>query len=357
MRFLFATADGAGSLEPILGLIEALAGRGHGVHVIAHDVQRARIEASGGRFIRFETAPQWDQGVPGWLSQFGDPSALMAAFGNKSAEDLMAAAQRIAPDAILVDCMMPNALHAAKGRGRKTVALMHAPYSFWGAFLDGAFKGPMDEADLTLGLTYRAFDVGADFPPNLTFVGPARPAAGAASWARRTPGKPLVLASLSSAIQGPPLLQIDLLQRICSALGDLEVEAVVTTGRGIEPTSIMVGSNTTVERRIPHEGVLSHADLFVTHAGHGSVMAALSYGVPMLCLPPGADQPLNAAKVADLGLGKVLPTTASVEEIRDGVERLLADQSLKARSEEFAALLAREPGIERAVELIEALAA
>jgi len=355
MRFLFATMDGAGSLEPILGLIEALVGSGHGVHVVAHDVQRSRIEAAAARFIRFETAPQWDQGVPGWLSQFGDPGALMAAFGRKSAEDLMGAAQRLAPDAALVDCMMPDALRAAKSQGLKTVALVHAPYSFWSVFLGGVFKEPIDEADLALGLTYRAFDVGADFPANLRFVGPARPTHGAATWRRRTPGKPLVLASLSSAIQGPPALQIDLLQRICGALGDSDVEAVVTTGRGIDPTNIMVGSNTLIERRIPHEAVLAQADLFVTHAGHGSVMAALRYGVPMLCLPPGADQPLNAAKVAELGLGGVLPTTASVEEIRVGMARLLADASLKARSEKFAAAVSREPGIERAVELIEAL--
>src|SRR5580700_5852667 len=110
MRFLFATSDGAGSLEPILGLIEALVGRGHEVHVVAHDVQRARIEASGGQFIAFETAPQWDQGVPGWLNAFGDPGALMAAFGRSSSADFMAAAERLAPDAVLVDCMMPGAL-------------------------------------------------------------------------------------------------------------------------------------------------------------------------------------------------------------------------------------------------------
>lgn len=355
MHFLIAMLDGAGSLEPILGLIDALVGRGHDIHVVAHDVQRARIEASGGRFIRYETAPQWDQGVPGWLSQFGDPGALVAAFGQKSADDLISAARRLAPDAVLVDCMMPDALRAAKSQGLKTVALVHAPYSVWTVFLGGAFKGPIDEADLALGLSYCAFDVGADFPANLEFVGPARPAPGAATWTRRSPGKPLVLASLSSAIQGPPALQIDLLQRICNALGGLDVEAVVTTGRGIDPVEIKVGANTTIERHIPHEAVLAQADLLVTHAGHGAVMAAVSHGVPMLCLPPGADQPLNAAKVAALGLGEVLPTTARADEIRGGVARLLADAALRARSEAFAAKVAQEPGIERGVELIEAL--
>jgi UDP:flavonoid glycosyltransferase YjiC (YdhE family) len=355
MRFLLATMDGAGNLEPILGLIDALVARGHEIHVVAHDVQRARIEVSGGRFISYETAPQWDQGVPGWLGQFGDAGALVAAFGPKSAADLLGAARRLAPDAVLVDCMMPHALRAAKSQGLKTVALVHAPYSAWTVFLGGAFKGPIDEADLALGLSYRAFDVGADFPANLRFVGPARPAPGAATWTRRSPGKPLVLASLSSAIQGPPALQIDLLQRICNALGGLEVEAVVTTGRGIDPADIKVGANTTIARRIPHEVVLAQADLCVTHAGHGAVMAAVSHGVPMLCLPPGADQPVNAAKVAELGLGEVLPITAPVEAIRAAMARLLADGSLKVRSEDFAAAIKREPGIERAVELIEAL--
>lgn len=359
MRFLLATLDGAGSLQPILALIEALVARGHEVHAIAHDVQRAPIEFSGGRFIRYETALQLDQGDPARLQVPPEGQiAQFLAFQQVSATDTMGAAERLKPDAMLIDCLMPDALAASKRNGLKTIALMHAPYSFWSVFVDGLCRAPMDGADQTLGFSYEGFDVGAAFPPNLAFVGPARPASGtAASRARRRPDRPLVLASLSSGIQGRAGGQVGLLQRICDALAGLDVEAVVTTGRGIDPIQMHVGANTTIARSIPHEAVLAEADLFITHAGHGSVMAAIDNGVPMLCLPPGADQPHNAAKVAELGLGEVLPITASSDAIGAAIARMLVDKALKIRSAEFAGRVAKEPGIERAVELIEALAA
>lgn len=358
MRFLLATLDGAGSLQPLLALIEALVARGHEVHAIAHDVQQAPIETSGGRFIRYETALQLDQGDPARLDVPPEGQiALFLAFQQGSATDAMGAAKRLKPDAMLIDCLMPGALAASKHKGLKTIALMHAPYSFWCVFVNGLCRAPIDEADQALGFSYERFDVGTVFPPNLAFVGPGRPANGAAArWARLRPDKRLVLASLSSGIQGRAGVQVSLLQRICDALAGLDVEAVVTTGRGIDPTQLNVGSNTTIARRIPHEAVLAKADLFVTHAGHGSVMAAVDNGVPMLCLPPGADQPHNAAKVAELGLGEVLPITASSDEIQAAVARMLADRALRTRSAEFAGLVAEEPGIERAVELIEAIA-
>jgi UDP:flavonoid glycosyltransferase YjiC (YdhE family) len=355
-RFLLATCDGAGSLQPLRGLIEALARRGHEIFVIAHDVQRGPIEASGGRFIGYDSAAQWDQGDPAWLQE--DLTTLLARFGQGSLVDIMAAGDRLDPAALLVDCMLGAVLKASKQRGRKTVALMHAVYSFWCTLLDGAFRGPIDDADLALGFSYSAFDVGAAFPPNLHFVGPARPSVPDEQWRRRWPAKPLVVASLSTAIQShPPGLQAGLLQRICDALAALDVEAVVSTGRGIDPVEMSIGANTAVERYVPHEAVLPGADLFITHAGHGSVMAGLSCGAPMLCLPYDADQPLNAVKVAELGLGEVLPTTASTDAILLAAAGMLANDALKARSAAFAAVVARAPKIERGVELIEALAA
>jgi UDP:flavonoid glycosyltransferase YjiC (YdhE family) len=358
MRFLLATMDGAGSLQPLLALVEALVARGHSVHAIAHDAQRKPLESAGARFHRYETASQLDQGDPTSLELApAQRLAWLEAFQHLARADAMALVQRIAPDGMLIDCLMPGLLTASTSAGLKTVALMHAPYSFWCDFMGGFCRAPMDEADLTLGFTSAAFDPGAAFPPNLTLVGPVRPARGTETvWTRRWSGRHLVLASLSTGVQGLPGMQVSLLQRICDALSALDAESVVTTGRGIDPAEMKVGASTTIARSIPHEAVLADADLFITHAGHGSVMAALTAGVPMLCLPPGADQPANAASVAKLSVGEVLPVTAPAEEIRAAAARLLADQALKARAAAFAAVIATEPGIDRAVELIESIA-
>jgi UDP:flavonoid glycosyltransferase YjiC (YdhE family) len=77
----------------------------------------------------------------------------------------------------------------------------------------------------------------------------------------------------------------------------------------------------------------------------------------MLCLAMFADQPLNAAKVARLGLGEVLSLAASSKLIAEAILRLLGDDALRERSRAFAAAAASQPAVDRAVELVEALAA
>ena len=353
MRLLAATWDGAGNLEPVAAVIAALVERGHEVHVLAHDVQRPTLEAVGATFVPFETAPQWDQGVAGSMGE--DPIATFTRFDPAASADLLALAKRFGPSVVLVDCMLPSALTAAKGAGYRTVACVHALYSFFCEYLGGLFRGPIDAADLALGLTYEAFDRGAETPPNLHFVGPVRRELEVSKWARRSPGRPLVVASLSTGRQGDG--QQPLLQRICDALAMLGVEALVTTGRGIAPETLRAGSDTVVERLVPHDAVLPQADLLITHGGHGTVMAALRYGVPMLCLAPRADQPLNAARVADLGLGLSLDPASSVEAISEGARTILANADFKTRSRAFAYDAAKSPGIETGIELVEALAA
>jgi UDP:flavonoid glycosyltransferase YjiC (YdhE family) len=351
-RLLVATLDGAGNLQPILALVDALVRQRYDVHVIAHDVQQEQIESAGGVFIRYETAPQFDQSVRGYLG--ADPAERTRQFIRNSSDDALAVAEGMKPNLVLVDCMLPRTLRVLGRKGYKTVALVHGIYSFWIGFNGGGFRAPIDDSMLALGFSYAAFDQGAPFPANFVFVGPARPEGGAPAWRRRWPGKRFVVASLSTGIQSAG--QLDLLQRICDALAGMDVEALVTTGRGIAPESLFVGAKTTVERRVPHDAVLPRADLLITHGGHGTVMAGLRYGVPMLCLPPIADQPVNAAKVAELGLGLAMAPTSPSADIRAAIQYLLDDHALRERSRAFAAEVAHEPGLERAIALIEALA-
>jgi UDP:flavonoid glycosyltransferase YjiC (YdhE family) len=352
VRLLIATWDGGGNLPPILALTTALAARGHEINVLGHDVQRSSIEAAAGVFVPFATAPQWDYGDPATLGALG---GRFAGFDQTAKDDLIETAARLEPAAVLVDCMMPVSLSAAKPAGHRTVALVHAVYGNFAAIFGGRLRGPIDEADLALGMSYQAFDPETAVPPNFHFVGPLRLDLEAPAWKRRRPDGPLVLASLSTAYQSAQ--QQDLLQRVCDALAALDVEALVTTGRGVAPDSLIAGVNTAVERMVPHASVLGYADLLVTHAGHGTVMAGVRFGVPMLCLPPTNDQPFNAARVAALGLGLALDPASPSEDIRGAAEQLLHDDATKRRSRQFAAEVSRSPGIESAVELVESLMA
>ena len=286
-----------------------------------------------------------------WLGD--NPASAIANLNETSGVDISAVAARVNPDVVLIDCMLPKALTLTQSMGFKTVALVHAVYSFFGEFGGGFCKGAIDNADLALGMTYPSFDRGAVFSPNLTFVGPLRPDLGVAARRRGAPDKPFIVASLSTGYQSPG--QMDLLQRVCDAISGLDVEALVTTGRGIAPEALSVGANTAAERHVPHDAVLSGANLLITHGGHGTIMAGLRYGVPMLCLPPMADQPFNARKLVSLGLGIAMDPRAPVEMIRAGISRVLADGAVIDQARMFSAEVAGEAGAAGAVQLVEAL--
>jgi len=351
MRVLFVTWDGAGNLPPTLALISALSARGHEVIVLGHDSQEQQIVQSGGEFRRFATAPQLDQGK----AQAGfDFEVWLQGFNEAAARDFTEEASQVNPDVMIVDCMMGPSLAMGWSIGHKLVALVHGVYSAmtpWSEMISAA--------DLSLCCSYEAFDVGAKFPKNMVFVGPLRPEVAGQAYTRKLPERPLVVASLSTGHQGP--FQLGLLQRVCDALSTLPVEGLVTTGRGIAPVELTAGENVAIERNIDHGFTLPEASLFITHCGHGSVMAALKAGVPMLCLPPVADQPHNAELVKRLGLGEVLDVMATPAVIAEAVTRLTAKGSfwsgnkVQKAAKSFAKKHTYEPRIAQAVESIEKL--
>ena len=57
--------------------------------------------------------------------------------------------------------------------------------------------------------------------------------------------------------------------------------------------------------------LLGRCDAVVTHAGFGTMAAALAHGVPLVMLPISADQPMNASRAAEPGSGsRSRPPTA-----------------------------------------------
>ena len=126
----------------------------------------------------------------------------------------------------------------------------------------------------------------------------------AASAARRNPcavpsGRPSVLVGLSSTV----MRQEGLLQRIADALGQLDVQGLITTGPAVDPALIAAPPNVTVIRWVRHADVLHQCSAVVTHGGHGTVMKALIAGVPLVVVPLGRDQPDNADRVVHAGAG------------------------------------------------------
>lgn len=113
-------------------------------------------------------------------------------------------------------------------------------------------------------------------------------------------------------------------------------------------------ANVLARRFVPQPAVLSRAALFVTHGGMNSVNEALYAGVPMLVLPQGADQPLVARRVVDLGAGLSLPPRDVTEDaVRTCARRLLTDPTFHTGAARMRTAQHRAGGYHRAADELE----
>ena len=116
------------------------------------------------------------------------------------------------------------------------------------------------------------------------------------------------------------------------ALRELPVNVVLTCGYDVDPAAFEpLPRNVAVERWVSQALLLPKCSAVICHAGAGTLMGALAYGLPVVCLPRGADQFANAAQVARTGAGiTLLPDQGSVESIRDATHRVLDEASYSA---------------------------
>jgi len=108
---------------------------------------------------------------------------------------------------------------------------------------------------------------------------------------------------------------------------------------------------------VPHAAVLPHSAVAINHAGHGSVMQALAFGVPLVCMPSvGADQPIVAARVAALGAGRSIPSDASAENLHDTIEEVVTTSTYRAKAQTLGEVIARTDGAAEGASALEACA-
>lgn len=126
-----------------------------------------------------------------------------------------------------------------------------------------------------------------------------------------------------------------LVSTVVAALRELPVRVVVTLGPTGDPD--LLGpqpANVHIAPYIPQTQLLPHCTAVVSHAGSGTLLAALAHGLPQLCLPQAADQFDNAAACVGAGAGRDLkPGTLTVDNVRSEVGRLLEDPSLRSAAE------------------------
>ena len=185
----------------------------------------------------------------------------------------------------------------------------------------------LEETDLVLALVPPGFDAPCAVAKNTDYVGPINaPPSGtqldphdAALLAE--PGDPWVLLSLSTTLQG----QMHALPRMLEALSTLPVRVLLTLGGAVPAGAVEAPPNVTVRDYIPHDLVLARMAAVVSHGGLSTVTAALTAGVPLVCIPQGRDQADNARRVEATGVGRAVAADAPASTIASALQDLLAD--------------------------------
>ena len=150
-----------------------------------------------------------------------------------------------------------------------------------------------------------------------------------------------------------------LYEAILAGLRDEPIDLVVAIGRHRDPAELRPQPpNVRIERHAPHGVLLPRCDVVVAHGGFSTIMGCLVLGIPMVVIPVQGDQPRNARRCADLGVGYVVgPEERTPEAIQAAVRAVLADPSYRENATRLRDTIARLPGMDHAVELLERLAA
>lgn len=401
--FLFVLWAGGGNVPPQLTLARRVAARGHEVRVLAPAVLRTKIEAAGLLFEPYVKAPEHDESDPARSlirdfearTPMGAAKAvrerLLAGTAGPIAADVLGIMERTHVDVVVADNLLVGALFAAESAGVPAVMLVHTVYPFptegvppfgmgWApargaadrirddigrllfrrmyerplmpklngtrsslglpplASLDDLVRRPQR----ILVLTAEAFDFPGQRPSNVRYVGPQVDEPGAApSWAppwAHDDTRPLVAVGMSTTFQGHG----DLLQRVVDALGTLPVKGFVSTG-GLPLER--VPANVYTAAYAPHAQLLPLADVVVTHAGLGTVHAALAAGKPLVCMPIGRDQGDNAARLVQRGAAIRLGQRSNPAKIAEAVTTVLGDSRYASAARRLSAAM----GFDRAV--------
>lgn len=371
---------------PGLGIIRELVARGHRVTYANDPFVADRIEATGAELVPCASVlPVADNNWP------TDPVAAMDLFLDEAMQalpQLRAAYDDDPADLYLYDIGAYAARALAESQGRPLMQLSPSFVAWegyeeevaahlrglpgapahrerFGRWLAGcgastldvdAFSGPPARA---LALIPEAMQPSADRvdTKTVTFVGPCFDAqADTGRWTRPEGAENVLLISLGSAYTHRP----EFYRQCLAAYGNLPGwHVVLQIGRHTDPRELGdIPPGVEVHPWVPQRAILEQADAFVTHAGMGGCGDGLLAGVPMIAVPQGAEQFMNADRLVELGVARRIDTPdATAETLRAALNALVNDPETARRSARLRAAARRQGGTPRAVGLIESMVA
>jgi UDP:flavonoid glycosyltransferase YjiC (YdhE family) len=382
VRLLFTFAGGNGHFEPLVPIARAAEGVGHTVAFAGQPAMLPTIEAAG--FTAFTTGGTTLMSMPERLPLLKlDPDRedhdLREGFAGRFARERVTTTLALCaawqPDLLVCDEIDFGVIVAAEQLGLPyATVLVIAAGSFVRKEVVGealnelrAEHGLPPDPDLTMLSRYLVL---SPFPPSYrdpAFPLPATahsirpltlsaaPEAAVPSWKVSLKDASIVYFTLGTIFN---LESGDLFERVLTGLRELPLNVIATVGRELDPAEFgPQPSNIQIMRYIPQSLLLPHCAAVISHGGSGSVIGALAFGLPMVLLPMGADQPHNAARCAALGVARLLDAVeATPETVRLAVTTVLAEPGYRRATERLQAEIAALPEPSYAVRLLERLA-
>jgi UDP:flavonoid glycosyltransferase YjiC (YdhE family) len=369
MRILFTFAGGSGHLEPLVPVAHAAEAAGHTVAFAGRPWMTPVVEALGFRaFAAGSDVGLKPERLPlAPIDLERDMGAVGSGFGRRIAReraaDLLPLCGDWRPDLVVCEELDFGAMVVAERLGlRHATVLVIAAGSF---VRPEIVAPPLDEVRAAHGLPP---DPALAMPSRHLVLSPFAPSYRDPAFPLPAKAHSLRLLEPSARSSTTPTVYFtlgtiynvesgDLFSRVLAGLRDLEMQVIVTVGRDIDPAELgPQPGNVRIERYVPQATLLPQCDLVVSHGGSGSVASALAHGLPMVLIPLGADQPLNAARCETLGVARVLDAgTATPSMARAAAARVLEDPTCRRNAERIADEIAALPGSEHAILLLERL--
>ena len=364
-----------GHLRPASRLGAVLAQQGHHVVALGPIAYREQLEAPGVEFQEHEpfrfppsrliAAQGPVEGVVGFSAALADATALGVErlinwlFDQQVdlvVHDIHVPWARVAADFLGLPRVVSNPLFPAPGRPSQPPASVDRALARlkarrleigrrWGVDIGDWVATMLNRAQATISYTTQTITGVPPLDGAWSYVGPLMERRSFAPSAR---DRPLVYVALGTFYN----YRAEVFKAVLEALNDAPVDVLVSTGRGVSKVELEpLPENVRVYEFVRSRSVLEQASVHVTHGGSGSVHESLLAGVPMVCIPQGADQYSWSERVQAVGAGELSDATAGA--IRVSVDRALSGEDMRCRAREIGEELACYDGERRVAELIE----
>ena len=165
------------------------------------------------------------------------------------------------------------------------------------------------------------------FSKHYAFVGPS-------VFSKDQPDKeklrPLVYISLGTVINDRP----DFYSRCIEALKDQDADILISCGNVIDIEALgVLPDNVQVYPYVDQPGILSTADVFITHCGMNSVSESLYMATPLVLYPQTSEQRAVARRTVEIGAGLML-TDDSANGIRLAVKEILKNNDYRVAAKD-----------------------